>query len=215
MRQDLKKAVIPFLSAIAGGLLVIVALLTRPTLREKLIGADVARQPPQVVFDDVFKKQNDIHNQLDNLLDDDFFSQKDPFEELRKMRRQMEKRMDRLGGRGHSMSNPFDSWFSDKFGGGTANDISKREDDYFVYYDIKVEDVKSTSITAKVENGYVMIQGSLERKNQTHEEGVAGESLVKSSFNRSFPVPENVNSKQMMMETAQNTIILKFPKVKS
>ncbi len=67
----------------------------------------------------------------------------------KKMRKQMERRMEEFGSGRHSMSNPFDSWFSNKFGGGTINDISKREDSDYVYYDIQVDDLNATSINTR------------------------------------------------------------------
>ena len=116
-------------------------------------------------------------------------------------------------------SNPFDSWFSDKFGGGTIKDISKREDDSSVYYDIKVEDVKSTSINTKVENGYITITGTTEKRNDTSDEkendGLSSQSVYKSTFHRTFPLPEQVDQNKMQMTSEKDKIVLKFPKIKT
>ena len=48
----------------------------------------------------------------------------------------------------------FDSWYSDDFGRGSIEDISKREDDLYIYYEIKVEDLNLTSLNTKIENGH-------------------------------------------------------------
>lgn len=130
----------------------------------------------------------------------------------------MEKRRDEFSVGKHLLSNPFDAWFSDKFGDGTVNDISKREDDNFVYYDIKVEDVNSTSINTKIENGYIIITGSIEEKSANIDEkennGFSSQSVYKSTFKRTFPVPEQVDQNKMQMMTERHKIVLKFPKIK-
>ncbi|MGZ3691073.1 MAG: Hsp20/alpha crystallin family protein, partial [Pseudobdellovibrio sp.] len=113
-------------------------------------------------------------------------------------------------------SNPFDSWFSDKFGGGSVYDISKREDDSFVYYDIKVGDLNSTSINTKIENGYVSISGTEEKKSgpEVKEGNASTQSIFKSSFSRTFPLPGNVDQAKMQMLTEKDKVVLKFPKKK-
>jgi len=94
---------------------------------------------------------------------------------------------------------------------------AKREDDGFVYYDIKVDDVKSTSINTKVENGYVTITGTVEKKTSSDEKDdqYAARSIYKSSFNRTFPLPTHVEQTKMQMLTDKDKITLKFPKIKA
>jgi len=217
MKDFLKKSLVPFASAIVGGLIVIAVLILSPSLMSRLGAKASHGQPDQQFYDDIFKKQEGIRNQFDSLFDDGFVAQNDPFEELKKMRKQMEKRMELFETNKHSMSNPFDTWFSDKFGGGTINDISKREDDGFVYYDIKVDDVNSTSIKTKVENGYITITGSIEKKSEQDgkSDSNSSQSFYKSSFNRMFPLPENVDESKMQMLTEKDKVILKFPKTKA
>lgn len=121
----------------------------------------------------------------ESIFDDDFFSQNDPFEEMI------------------------------KFSGRTVNDISRREDNDFVYYDIQVDDLKSTSINTKIENGYITISGSLEKKSQSSEEDSSAQSIFKSTFNRTFPLPDQVDQDKMQMIPEKDKVVLKFPKMRS
>ena len=134
------------------------------------------------------------------------------------MREQMEKRLQGFNEGHNSPANPFDMWFSNKFGGGRISDISQREDDNSIYYDISVEDVNATSINTKVENGYITITGTTEKKvgSEKKEGDVSSEkSIYKSTFNRSFPLPQNVDERKMQMISERDKIILKFPKIKT
>jgi HSP20 family molecular chaperone IbpA len=214
MKQFLKKALIPVGSAVLGGVLAVGAVKASPTLQAKLSTTEKQQQHHELAYDDIFKEQEDIRHQFDNFFNDDFFNQNDPFGEMKRMRTEMEKHMQSLGDNS-GKNNPFDFWFSDKFGGGTVNDISKREDDDFVYYDIKVDDLNSTSINTKIENGYVTITGTLEKKKGSTEENGTAQSTFKSSFSRTFPLPENVDQDKMQMIPETNKVILKFPKIKA
>jgi HSP20 family molecular chaperone IbpA len=61
----------------------------------------------------------------------------------------------------------------------------------------------------KVEDGQVTISGETSEKSET-ENGTTGMS---SSFERSFPVPENVDAKKFQIEPSDRKVIVKFPKV--
>ncbi|MFN3455365.1 MAG: Hsp20 family protein [Pseudobdellovibrio sp.] len=212
MKPVLKTSLISLGSAIIGGAIVLAALKYNPTTEPK---TESKWSDRDAVFDDILKKQEGIQHNFDSLFDDNFFNQNDPFEEMKRMRKQMEKRMGDFGAGRHSKSNPFDSWFSDKFGGGTIYDISKREDGDFVYYDVQVDYLNATSINTKIENGYITITGSLEKKSESSENDSSTQSVFKSTFNRTFPLPEHVDQNKMQMVPEKDKIILKFPKLKS
>lgn len=218
MKPILKQILVPAASAIGGGLVVLGALKFSPGLQSKIYTKDPAKQNHEAMYDDIFKMQDGIQNQFDSIFNDDIFRQGDPFDQMRKMREQMEKRMGGLGATRGKSSNPFDSWFSDKFGGGTINDISEREDENSVYYDIKVDDMNSTSISTKIEDGYITITGTTEKKSGSDDkenDGFSAQSVYKSSFNRKFPLPEQVDENKMQMMSEKDKIVLKFPKIKT
>jgi HSP20 family molecular chaperone IbpA len=213
MKSFLKKLAVPVVSAIIGailgGVIVLLGLQFAPSLSKK--------QPSSRAFpsdiDDILKKQTDIQSEFNSIFNDNFFGQRDPFAEMKKMRKQMEKRMQEFNGENHVGKNPFDSWYSEKFGGGSIEDISKHEDDNFVYYDIKVEDLNLTSISTKVENGHISITGSVEKKDETGENGNF-HSYFKSTFARTLPLPEGVDANKMETVPEKDKVTLKFPKLK-
>lgn len=209
----LKKAAVPLLSAVVGGAIVASAIRLSPSIQALFVD-DKASGERGSIYDDIIDKQDRIRDRFDRFFDDDFFTQRDPFEEMRKMRDQMERRMEKFGASPFTV-NPFDSWFTEKFGGGSVNDISKREDDGFVYYDIKVRNLNSTSITTKIENGYITITGTVEEKDGDGEDGGhSSQRIFQSSFHRTFPLPDNVDQDKMEMVPENNKIVLKFPKNK-
>lgn len=211
-----KKAIVPGTSALLGAVAVVAFLKLSPAVQAKVSGSAKPDQQEEQVYDDIFKKHESIQRQFDSLFNDDFFGQNDPFEEMKKMRKQMQKRMDIFDSRNSAKSNPFDSWFSDKFGGGTVNDVSKREDDNFVYYDIKVGDLSSASINTKIEKGYINISGTQEKKStESKDSDSSSQSIFKSAFSRTFPIPNNVDQGKMQMLTEKDKVILKFPKTKA
>ncbi|MBX7231483.1 MAG: Hsp20 family protein [Bdellovibrionales bacterium] len=219
MKPYLKSIGIPAISAVVGGAIVVLAMKMSPTLRAKIETPEVTHpESRDMVFDDIIKKQKGIQQHFDNIFNDDFFGGSDPFDDMKKMREQMRKRMDMLDNPG-PMTNPFDSWFSDKFGGGSVDDIAKREDDDFVYYDIKVNDLNSTSVNTKIENGYITITGTVEKKSgsddKKNDSGFSSQSIYKSTFNRTFPLPDHVDQNRMEMSPEKDKIVLKFPKVKT
>lgn len=218
MKPYLKNIFIPFLSALIGGVVVFTAIKMSdsPAFAKTEYSEAKKAENQETVFDEILNKQMDIRQDFDNIFNDDFFASADPFEDMKKWRGQMQKRMEAFD-KLRSRANPFDTWFSDKFGGGTVNDITKHEDDNFVYYDIKVNDLKSTSVNTNIENGYITIEGTIEKKSGSEdaqsESGFTSQSVYKSTFSRTFPLPENIDQNKMEMVPEKDKIILKFPKL--
>ncbi len=220
--SNFKIVVLSLGSALIGGLIVAGVIFWKPTLvtGSPNISTNKDQEEPlnlnpsteKDLFESMDKYQNDMRNQFDSFFNDDFFNQDDPFEAMRKFRQRMQK--DMQGFKSPSFSTPFDSWFGNKFGGGTVQDIEKREDENFVYYDIKVKDVKGTTVNTKVENGYLTITGQIESKNseQDEESGYSNSSVFSSTFSRTFPLPANVDEDSMEMESELNKIVIKLPK---
>jgi HSP20 family molecular chaperone IbpA len=206
-----KSVLIPTLSAVGGGLVVVSALALTPNVKPDVPDASRANQNRDAIYDDILNRQDDMQNRFDDFFNDDFFIQRDPFVE-------MKKGITARTGTDHALGNPFDSWFSDKFAGGTINDISKREDEQFVYYDIKIPDLNSTSINTKVTDGYITVSGSTEKRTESPSGSASQastESVFRSTFNRVFPLPDQVDQNKMEMLSEKNKVVLKFPKIRS
>lgn len=148
-----------------------------------------------------------INPLFDQFYNDDFFNtSNDPFESMRKMREQMEKQFDSP----HTGSGIFDSWFEKRFGGGNVEEITKREDNDFVYYDVKVSGLDQDKVKVSVSNGLISISGKTEKKSDAGNTS----NYYSSTFNRSFPLPPNVEETKVQMEQEKDKVIIKFPKTK-
>lgn len=112
----------------------------------------------------------------------------DPFTQVAKMREQMRQR------------------FAREDDGEGLTGIQRREDDHFVYFDLRLQDPKSTSLNSKVEDGYLNITGKVE-KNQDED------NYFSSSFSKTFPVPDGVDAEKMQTEADGDKVTFKFPKV--
>lgn len=219
MKPLLKNIVIPAVSAIIGGGGVLAALMLSPALRSKLEGIafDNQTEGRGHVYDKIIEEGKGGRHHFDSLFDDDLFGESDLFAEMKKMQEEMGRRMEGFAGKTWPLNGPLAPRLTDRFGGVPVSGISKREDDKYVYYDIKVADVKATSINTKVENGYITIIGTQERKADSTSENddgySASASYFKSKFNRTFPIPENVDANRMEVIPEKDKIVLKFSKL--
>lgn len=89
-----------------------------------------------------------------------------------------------------------------------VGELNFREDDKNIYFDLDVEDSGSTTVDTKVENGYLQVTGTTQK---TIQEGNS-ESSFKSTFQRSVPLPENVDATKMQMIPGPGKVTFKFPK---
>lgn len=104
----------------------------------------------------------------------------DPFAEMERMQEEMAQGLNEEGG------------------------IQMKEDDSSISYEI--EGIDSTSLTTKVERGYLSIEGE-SKKTQ-------GGASIQSSFHRMFSLPPNVDPNKMETLSEKDKVILRFPKTK-
>ncbi len=139
---------------------------------------------------------------FDGLFNDDFFGKsKNPFAEMQRMQRQMLKEFNEPD----VFQNSFNDWYKNKFGGGNIYELTQREDAHYIYYEIQLEGLHPQKVDIDVKDGQVFISGSAEATTK--------DSLVESTFQRSFPVPPNVDANKLNMEQLESKIIIKFPKL--
>lgn len=144
---------------------------------------------------------------FDDFFNNDFFGRsRDPFEEMRRMQKEMFKKLND----DRSFPGTFDRWYQRKFGGGDSGEIRQREDDEYLYYDLDLKDQVPKELNVKVQDGQILIDGKIEAKEQ--KEGI--NQFYSSSFHRSFPVPSGVEGEKFKMEQEGNKIIIKLPKSK-
>ena len=129
---------------------------------------------------------------INSLFDDDFFSpNQDPFEEMRRLQKQMKNSL------GDSQQ---------------LGQLSEHEDDESIIYELSLpQDQTPQKLQVDVKNGQVIISASIESKKD--QDGL--QSSISSSFHRSFPAPTGVDAEHFKLEQSENKIILKFPKKKN
>jgi len=138
---------------------------------------------------------------------DDFFSAEDPFKEMKEMQERM---ISKFG------LNSFDSFFTVKdFSNMETTDITTKEDDHYLYYEIGVHNLDKTSVNTKVENGNITISGKITKTSDSDEESSELHSTYTSTFHKSFPLPNYVDDTRMESYAENNKLIVKFPKISS
>lgn len=191
MKPILKQVLVPAISAVVGGLIVFLGgLILIPSLQSTIVNGAFPEQNHEAKWKDLLEKNQKMKDPFDSLFERKLFPQNDPF----------------------------DFFMNDQLGSDVIRNISKREDDDSVYFDIQVEDMNSTSINTKVENGYITITGTTEKKTDSTDDedsqSLFGHQIFKSTFNKTFPLPLQVDQSKMQMLTEKDKIILKFPKLK-
>lgn len=91
------------------------------------------------------------------------------------------------------------------FGGGESSEFKTHDDDQFVYYEYETENISKDSLSVRVENNMVIIEG-----NETKE---AFGATMSTSFHRAFPVPADVDADKVQMDYTDKKLIIKFPKI--
>ena len=169
-------------------------------------------------FDDLMKKFSNPAQKghfFDNYFNDDFFNRSDdPFQKMDQFRQKMSEQFKDLEKSFHhdSFDNKFKRWFKNRFGGGNASDITTREDDRFVYYELNTGNLSPQNLKIDIKDNMVKITGKTIRTKENKENGVKSSSQYYSSFYRVLPVPGGTNADKAKVNVKNHKIIIKFPK---
>lgn len=127
---------------------------------------------------------------------------------------QMSKRMDRMFSNSFFGHDPFGS-FGTNFGSGFQNDmqIQEHEDADFKYIEIESDGFDKDSLQVNIEDGMVSISGEIKKTNQNNGQNSWGSSSFISKFHKSFNVPFGVDESKVQIETSNNKLVIKFPKI--
>lgn len=144
-------------------------------------------------------KPHGFEKYFDRTFDRDFFQRgQEPFQEMKKIRERMRDLFDE-----DQFDKRFDHWYDMRFGG-KIGEIESREDANFFIYEISIQDIDPESLKLEVVDGQLSVQGEVHKE----ENGVA----IKTSFMRSFPLPQQINTQAMSSEIINDKLIIKFPK---
>jgi len=81
------------------------------------------------------------------------------------------------------------------------------------YVEVFSDGLDPKAINVKIEEGYVTLSGTIEKKVERKSNGGISTSSYVSSFQRSFNVPSGVDESKVTFETQKNKLIIKFKKV--
>jgi HSP20 family molecular chaperone IbpA len=155
-----------------------------------------------------------FNEKFDSFFDEDFFKNtENPFKEMDEFRDMMRGQFKKLDfGKDLSFSDHlFDAWFSHRFGG-NVGDIQRKEDKDYVYYQFKVDDPKKYKFTAKIQDGTVRLSAESRSELEKEKTGYESKSVSEYKFERSFPIPANVDAGKFKTSVEGNQYIVKFPK---
>lgn len=143
----------------------------------------------------------------DNVFDDDFFKGRlSSFKQMEKMQREMD-RLLQQSMRDVPSESFFNDWYKDRFGG-SLSEIQQEEDNKYVYYKISLDGLDTENVKIDVQDGMVNITGSMNKVEETEN----GRTSLNQAFQRSFPVPPDVDSAKVEFSTESGQIVIKFPK---
>lgn len=147
-------------------------------------------QADSFVWDDEF---------LDNMFDDRFFNRsRDPFQEMDRLRQQIEKRFDRNRSQPDSI---FDDWFQGEFGDYPATAIKMNEDDERIYYEMNVGDSDVANVDVQVEDGMIQISATTQAASEPGTQSW-------SEINQRFPLPEGVDPASVQVDYRNEKIVI-------
>ena len=95
--------------------------------------------------------------------------------------------------------------------GESTGKITEREDAAYIYYDIELgPDPEAFSVQPRVEGNYLTISGEAKKGPSSKEE--ESQTVFRSAFTRTFPLPPGIDSGKMEMLSEQGKLTLRFPK---
>lgn len=95
--------------------------------------------------------------------------------------------------------------------GFSAGDLTEREDDQFYYYDIEVGSSDKNEINVQVEDGNLIVSGTI--VSESNEGSIT--SSFRSSFNQSRSLPSGIDQNNFKLDhdKEKGILTIKFPKI--
>jgi HSP20 family molecular chaperone IbpA len=154
---------------------------------------------------------------FDSFYNDDFFNRsRDPFQEMDRVRAQLQQEIDRISAiSGGQLTDNFDQWFSSNFGNSPAGKIRMSEDKEFIYYSLDIDGVDSEEVIVEVKDSMVEITAKL----QSRTEKAEGNSLFSSTrvkqIHQFFPVPAGTDPTSIKVLQETGKVVIRFTKLKA
>lgn len=140
------------------------------------------------------------------------FPQRQPRDEMQERMDQFRRDWNDKFGESEEIEGIFEKFFKNGVPGNTP-ELKQSEDANTVTYEITIRGLAEEKVSVNVSNGMIRISGKTEVSQRDARSGVFNQSV--SSFERSFPVPENVDEQSLQIQQEKNKLILRFTKVGS
>lgn len=150
---------------------------------------------------------------LDKFFDDGFFrDNKDPFEAMEKMRKELLGRMEK--GVRESFDSSWDDWHGSRFSGGGSLSLDMEETGHSYIYRIAIPNREGRNLKVDVSEGGIRIEGKLERKREKKDSGgsVVARQEAQSSVSQHFSLPLNADYAKAEITNGEDEIVIKIPK---
>ena len=160
------------------------------------------------------RNQKSQWDSFDRFFDDDFFKrEQNPFNELEKFHKRMEKMM------GKSLNDSFnqswDSWLQDRFSTGSDQmdmKTEERKNEYIIT--INVRNLKDNKLIIDIDENGIEVKGdftqALEKKDSSGR--IISKQEKRQSITRKFPIPGDADYKKADIKHQDDEIIIKLPK---
>lgn len=140
---------------------------------------------------------------FDQMFNNDFFNRsRDPFQEMERMQKQMNKL---FGSDSSRFDSFFNNWFKNEYGDFPAGSITMDEDDGHIYYKMDIGDSKLANVNVQVENGTIMIKAT------TQSSGSPGAQSY-AEINQQFPLPPGVDPKSVKVSQNDGVVTIRLDK---
>ena len=164
---------------------------------------------------DKFKKdQKERRDEFDRFFDDDFFSkQTDPFAEMERMQKQLDKMMGRQS-RG-IFNDSWDSWFGDRFFGGSDDvEFNQKENKDAYIITLRIPNLKKNKLDIKIEKDGISISGDFSQiaEKKDADGKIISKREVHRTISKKFPIPSDADHQKAEVKNKKDKIIITLPK---
>lgn len=108
--------------------------------------------------------------------------------------------------------NDFDYYLPSLFESKGLSNVSENDNEYLI--ELSAPGFKKENINIQLENDILKISSNIEDKNEEKGEGYFRREFRKSSFERSFIIPDNVNKDEISASMEDGILNVKIPKMK-
>ena len=164
---------------------------------------------------DKFKRERKERDDMfDHFFDDDFFSrQADPFAEMERMQKQLDKM---IGSQSRGIFNDsWNSWFGDRFFGG-ADDVEfnqkEKNDSYIIT--LRIPNLKKNKLDIKIDENGVSISGEFSQmaEKKDADGNIISKREVHRTISKNFPISGDADHEKAEVKNNKDKIIITLPK---